>query len=269
MWRSVCLLALCWIPVLWADVCEGLPGQGDTQHKDQFWPFLPPNTGIPAPVSYRVSVKDGGPVFRITVRVVSPLLDLNQSVHVGDVQVARCSDGKRLTSLPFFADQPLNFGSSFKVEDINFDGYFDFSILTDYAAAYSGRSYWVYDPRSGIFVENQLTRELAKSFEGQNIDFDPQRHEMSAGYFQSSCPAEGLQIDQYVGLRNRYLVRNNRPILVHKEEVVQGGPESLPLYCTVRVSDLIGGTWRVTGLQRWRFNAQGEPIGTYHKNGRY
>jgi hypothetical protein len=92
---------------------------------------------------------------------------------------------------------------------------------------------------------------------------------MIAGYFQSPCPAEGLQMAQNVGLRNRYRVNNNQLTLVHKEEVVQGGPESLPLYCTVRISDLIGGTWRVTGLQRWRFNAQGEPIGTDRKDGRY
>jgi hypothetical protein len=89
--------------------------------------------------------------------------------------------------------QPLDFGAHFAPQDINFDGYLDLSILTDYAGKYSGLSYWVYEPRSGMFVDNALTQELAKNFRGQLLDFDPNSHEMSAGYFESSCPVKGCR----------------------------------------------------------------------------
>jgi hypothetical protein len=78
-----------------------------------------------------------------------------------------------------------------------------------------------------------------------------------------------MQVEQYVRLVNRYLVDNNRLTLVHKEEVVEGWPDAIALHCVVRLSDLINGTWRVTGFRRWRFNAQGEPIGTDREDGRY
>ena len=63
MLRLLSVLALCGMPALWADVCGGLP------------------TGVPKwasagphpqddlhPVSFQLSVKQGGPAFRITVR---------------------------------------------------------------------------------------------------------------------------------------------------------------------------------------------------------
>lgn len=266
-----CILTLCGVPLLWADVCQGLPSQGDGSVV--FWQYETTDSP-PPPVSYRLSVRGGGPTFRITIRVLRPPPDAQsfggaEMIHAGDIDVARCSDGKRLQRLPFMAWQPLNFGSTFVPQDINFDGYLDLSILTDYASTYYGMSYWVYDPRSEIFVDNALTQELAKNFRGKHLDFDPKSHEMSAGYFKSSCPVNGLQVEQYVGLINRYLVDNNHLTLIHKEEVVEGGPDAIALHCVVRLSDLIDGMWRVTGFQRWRFNAQGEPIGTVRKDGRY
>ncbi len=169
--------------------------------------------------------------------------------------MARCQDGKRLQLLPITAWQPLNFGPTFHADDINFDGYLDFSVLTDYAGEYVSRSYWVYDPRSGLFVQNELTQELGKNclrggacWKASSIDFDPKKQEISAHYIPSfgRCP---IGSEDFSG--DRYRVKNNRLVLVHKEEISDGN-------CTVTYSDLNGGIMRVTEVRR--FNAQGQLV---------
>jgi hypothetical protein len=216
-----------------------------------------------------LSVKSGGTAFRITVR---PLWRLNEDIvddtHAGDIEVARCPDGKPLQVLPIAGDQPIAFGSTFHADDLNFDGYLDFSVVTEFAGTTGDiRSYWVYDPGSGIFVQNEFTKELRCGSDGvtskyggacrgaASIDFDPQKHEIGRRYFggaMGGCPNTGQ------GEGERYRVVNNRLILIHKQEfelIYQGGLFQL---CAVTVSDLVDGTMRVT--QVLRFDAHGRRL---------
>ena len=74
MWSLPCVLALCGIPALWADACSSLPPVPITEHRDKS-PFIPTKTKVP-PISYQLSVKDGGPAFRITVILApTPLME--------------------------------------------------------------------------------------------------------------------------------------------------------------------------------------------------
>jgi hypothetical protein len=258
VWRRLSLLVLFGISTVWADVCGSLPA--DAPRGLEYWPDSVEN---PPPLSFRVSVRHGGPAFRITVRPVSYSIWLNkerQWVHAGDIEVARCQDGKQLQSLPIMAWQPIDFGRSFHVEDLNFDGYLDFSVLTEFAGKFRSRSYWVYDPGSGLFVENELTRKLGENCLGSEwhggcwksyrIDFDRNKREVRTYYMLgfAVCP---ISSTDYSG--DRYRVRDNRLILIHKEEVTSDN-------CKVTYSDLIGGTMRVT--QVLRFDAQGHRLRT-------
>jgi hypothetical protein len=251
MWQQLSVLALCGMSALRADVCEGLPTGPSTGSGSPFYEDL----GAPPPVSFRLSVKDGGPTFRITVRPVSfDSLRHNRDpnlVHAGDIEVARCQDGKRLQLLPIMAWQPLNFGATFHADDINFDGYLDFSVRSEYAASWESKSYWVYDPGSELFVENELTRELGENcfaaahgdcWQTYAITFDSKKQEISTHHFGLGNTGCGAGAD-------RYRVKNNRLILIHKEEITQSGPY-LPRDCIVTISELIGGTMRVTGVRR-------------------
>src|SRR5271170_3566801 len=109
MWRRLFVLALCGMPMLWADACDGLPA-APPKGSDLFGP----NQAL----SFKLSVKSGGTAFRITVR---PLWRLNEDKHIviddthaGDIEVARCQDGAPLQVLPIAADQPLTFGATFQ-----------------------------------------------------------------------------------------------------------------------------------------------------------
>lgn len=262
------VLAFCGMSALWAGVCDSLPA--GPQNSSQYWQG--PKDDL-RPLSFQLSVKQGGPAFRITVRSrlrsLSHNLDL---VTAGDIEVASCQDGKQLQSLPIVAWQPIDFGASFHAEDINFDGYLDFSVITEFASKYASRSYWVYDPDSGLFVQNELTRELGENclgaawhggcYKAEFISFDSKKHEISTHYFAASAlvwdATGGARSEGCPWRGDRYLVENNRLILVHKEEITQGDVHGAS--CTVTVSDLIAGTMQVTDVRRWRFDIESNKI---------
>jgi hypothetical protein len=243
VWRLISVLTLCGMRALCADSCDGLPTD-PPKGSDLF--------GSSEPLSFELSIRPGGPAFRITVR---PLWRVNaghviiDDTHAGEVEVARCQDGKALQVFPIRADQPIHFGASFHAEDINFDGYLDFSVVTEFAAKWGSRSYWVYDPVSGLFVENELTRELNENclgaewhggcWKAASIDFDQIKREVRANYIPPfrPCPPNGYSGD-------RYSVQDNRLILVHKEEL---SPDN----CQLTYSDLSGGSMRVTRVVRF------------------
>jgi hypothetical protein len=256
MWRRLSVLALCAMSALWADVCGGLPtGPVDCNTSNrtcpgrgmEYWPD--PKDGL-APLSFQLSVRPGGPAFRITVRPIGS--------GAGDIEVTRCQDGKQLQLLPILSEGGVvNFGLSFHAYDINFDGYLDFSVLTDVAAS-SGRkrSYWAYDPVSGLFVQNELTQKLGKDYLGF-IDFDPKKREIRKGFFGAGrgCPGTSEADGE------SYRVESNSLTLIHKQEIrIDQGTSQDGMYqfCTVTVSDLIGGAMHVTRIRR--FNALGQPV---------
>jgi hypothetical protein len=249
MWQRLSVLALGGMSALWADVCGGLP-TGDPKAFD-FWGSTDRQ---PPAVAFQLSVKRGGPAFRIRVRPIPFRYEGDGvAVHAGDIEVARCQDGKQLQLLPIMAWQPIDFGASFHADDINFDGYLDFSVLTEFAARWRSRAFWVYDPGSGLFVQNELTRTLEgdapTGWKGLTIDLDPKKHEIKTFHAEWNCETD----------ENHYRVQNNRPILVHQESGSQAPRRGADLPdCIVTVSDLIGGTMRVTAVRR--FNAQGEPV---------
>jgi hypothetical protein len=134
MWRRLFMLALCAMSALRADVCDGLPAGPPTGRAAA--PLFESNE----PLSFKLSVKSGGPAFRMTVR---PLWQIQGGIsrdpvdetRAGEIEVARCKDGKQLQVLPIAAEQPMNFGSTFHADDINFDGYLDFSVVCEFAAS--------------------------------------------------------------------------------------------------------------------------------------
>lgn len=230
---------------LWAQVCNGLPsGPGDMSK------FL----DKPVTRVFRMSVKSGGPEFRITVH---PLLYSfqNDPVHAGDIEIARCQDGKQIQTLQIQAWQPINFGATFVAEDINFDGYNDLSVLCEFAAKFSSRSYWVYDPRSESFIENELTHELSENCLGREwhrgcwkanaIEFDSSKREIKAHYL--------VGVGECGSPMDRYRLQGDRLVVVHKE-VLDMNPEK----CTITVSDLIGNSMRVMAVHR--FDGKGQPL---------
>jgi len=111
------------MPALRADVCDGLPAGPPTGRAAA--PLFESNE----PLSFKLSVKSGGPAFRMTVRPLwqiqgGILRDPIDETRAGEIEVARCKDGKQLQVLPIAADQPLSFSYSFQAEDLNAESLF-------------------------------------------------------------------------------------------------------------------------------------------------
>lgn len=217
MWRRLAGVFLCAAGVVWADVCEGLPSA--------------PTSGAS---SFRLANKNG-PSFRIAIRSTGP--------SAGEIEVSRCQDGKQLQVLPITSQQPSDFARSFHAEDINFDGYLDFAVLIAFGGAWGSEQWWVYDPSTGRFVQNELTRAIAE-LKAADYTFDPEKHELRTRYLTEpwGCGPTG----------DRYRIQNNRLLLIHKEK-----PKPATNACRVVISDLVNGTMRVTAVKRY---AGGQPV---------
>jgi hypothetical protein len=226
MWRRLFALAWCVTLALHGDVCGGLPSGP---------PKVASYADAPRPLSFRLSVQPGGPAFRITVR---PRLFkmTNDPVPAGDIEVARCSDGRRLQLLTIMASQRINFPATFTTSDVNFDGYLDFSVLSEFGGTFGAQSWWIYDPASGRFVQNELTRELRKL--GNNgYHIDPKKHEIIIEKLLAYCPS----------LVDRYRLEGDRLVMIHHET----GFQNSETVCTVTYSDLANGTIHGTGQRRF------------------
>lgn len=244
MWLRLSALAFLGALSLPADVCRGLPSRPPARSN-----YLDHVTG---PMSFRLPVKPGGPAFRITVRSLQRRYTDNL-VHAGDIEVARCSDGRRLQLLPIMAGQPIDFASTFRASDINFDGYLDFSVLGEFGGTWGSQLWWVYEPASGRFVQNELTRELGQ-LRNNGYQIDPEKHTIQIESLMAGCPQ----------LVTRYRVEDDHLIKIHEEigkQIIKASstrrdlPAGVP--CTVAVSELVAGTMRVTQVRQF---VDGEPV---------
>ncbi len=233
MWRRLSAFALWGTLAFGADVCQGLRPAPSESLVDGH------RSGV-----FRLSVKPGGPAFRITIRPI-PIESHDDGifVHAGDIEVARCRDGTRLQLMALMAWQSLEYASSFHAQDINFDGYLDFAVLAEFGGKWGSEWWWVYDPTAGRFVQNELTRDL-RGLKAAEYHIDPKKQEIMTRYLTETwgCGSTG----------DRYRVANNRLMIVHKEV-----PEPAENGCRVIVSDLGGGTMRVTDVRRF---VDGEPV---------
>jgi hypothetical protein len=133
------------------------------------------------------------------------------------------------------ATQPIDFAATFGASDINFDGYLDFSVLGEFGAKFGSQLWWIYEPATSSFVQNELTRELGE-LRTNGYQIAPKKHEIIAESLMAGCPS----------LVTRYRVVDNHLINVHEEigiQTIENGPlqRNLPagVPCTVTVSDLV------------------------------
>jgi len=248
MWGGifVCLLVFWGTLSFGADVCRGLP----TAPRAGPFPTLPYDPPYkPRPESFRLRVKSGGPEFRITVSSLPvdwQSFPSPEYVHAGDIEIADCQGGARLHVLPIMAAQPIDFAGTFFAKDVNFDGYLDISVFAETGGPLwvGSEWWWIYDPRSGRFVQNELTQELHDlGIPNLGRNFEDAKHEITYPRFfplTGAC-AEGTE---RWGETSRYRIENNRMILVHDEKLDWGVSN-----CTLTVSDLVGGEMVVTGVR--------------------
>ena len=234
--RLAVLFWSCCLPCA-ADVCATV---ADAPHLEKFFPQRGAELGLwnpvlPASRSFRLPVKATGPSFLITVRSFDVNVQNNESILTGEIEVARCQDGKRVQTLPIPAGRAFGFGDNFRTFDINFDGYLDFSVIVEVSSTYASQSWWIYDPALGKFVQNGLTRGL-REVTSNGYRIDESKHELVANHLMYGCPA----------LVTRYRIESNRLLMIHWEEPFQGDS------CVITYHDLVDGQMKVTGKRSFQ-----------------
>jgi hypothetical protein len=105
---------------------------------------------------------------------------------IGHVKITRKGEKK-----PFQTIRVLGYGSPMDLDrsrfaDVNFDGYTDLLLGHDGGAIWEGYEIYFYDPASGSFIQNALSREMSEKLAGHNLDFHPEKKEIVVTHFLGS-----------------------------------------------------------------------------------
>ncbi len=70
--------------------------------------------------------------------------------------------------------------------DLNFDGHMDFWLVRDFGAKWAKYEAWVFEPKSGRYVQNVFTREIGQLL---NPEIDPAAHTITTRSLGPSSPS--------------------------------------------------------------------------------
>lgn len=140
--------------------------------------------------------------------------DGNSPVHVGSIVVAREGQTEPLQTIEVESYSSADlFLSTFRVEDINFDGYLDIAATHSHGAKWMSFNYWLFNPATGKFITNRLTKQLRQL--GWN--------EMTLSPRERTIRVTHLNLGEGVLVGETYKVENNRLRVIEVERTVKAG----------------------------------------------
>ena len=87
----------------------------------------------------------------------------NEPKHVGRIEISRKGSAGRPQVIELWSFVHVSrIFESLHAQDVNFDGYQDIGVLSGHGAKWGSYAYWLFDPTSGRFITNRLTRELSR-----------------------------------------------------------------------------------------------------------
>ena len=144
-------------------------------------PRLDRGSGL-EPVEFAIEINSGlAPyLFRLTPNKNARWSEKPR--FVGKIEISRIGEDLVLQtiSVTVVADVTF-FTKSFSAEDINFDGYLDFKVLSDHGAKWGSYQYWVFDPTSGKFTTTELTRQLGE-IKANTRDWNSESRTLQVGF---------------------------------------------------------------------------------------
>ena len=131
--------------------------------------------------------------------------------HVGRVEVCKQGSSVPFQTIEFNAYPDVSLWiSNFHILDVNFDGYADLGALYDFGAKFGSYQFWIFDPKSQRFVQNQLTDELREIRANDDV-FDPASKTIHSQYLNFN---EGV-------IGETYQVSDDHLVLIEVEERVK------------------------------------------------
>jgi hypothetical protein len=180
----------------------------------------PPGTVPVDTVPPFVKTVEVHPGLPFEVRVL-PTPVQSGEVGNGPHRIARVEVYRRGRSKPLQTLEVTGYSTPFylqfsRFEDANFDGYADLLIGNDGGAKWSGYQVFLYDPASGTFVENALSRELSEHLGGQELEFHRLDGEIEVSHLVFGC--QSAPVTETFEVKDSHLRQVQRQDLVREKD---------------------------------------------------
>jgi hypothetical protein len=134
-----------------------------------------------------VQVRPGMPPLEVRITPGPPSEREGTTPYpIGRIEISRQGEPKPFQTLAVTGNSPHDLTFS-RFEDANFDGYADLLLGHDHGAKWEGYEIHFYDPASGTFVENDLSREMSGQLRGQELRFHPATREIELTSLVFGC----------------------------------------------------------------------------------
>lgn len=141
----------------------------------------------PSPVELWVQINSNLPPYRFELAPAPGRgSDDRDDVLMGRIRVLREGVAAPVQTIEVWGADPGFFTTSFRMCDMNFDGYLDLSEFREAGGKWRSDSYWLFEPVSGRFVTNKLTAQLGElMYHGMAVN--PARGEIWTGVWIGVC----------------------------------------------------------------------------------
>jgi len=198
---------------------------------------VPRCSGSPAglpPITMRVSISPKLPAYQFKL-ITQPAAAGGGDAHaIGKIEISIPPSGTIVQTIEAKSKWDWGLCQFFTSADVNFDGYLDISFVRDGGAKWASREYYIFDPRSGRYISNALTQDLA-GVQENGISFDSQTHEIRAPFMGPEACRGGLNV---------YRIQNGRLSEVQEEKVTPSSGQ-----CIRETRRRMNGRWSVTVLK--------------------
>ncbi len=193
----------------------------------------------PAPFVKTVELHPGLPPLEIRVIPAEPSED--PKAPLGRVEISRQGEPKPFQTITVTGEgYPIHLTFS-EFEDANFDGYTDLLLCNEGGAKWGGYAVYFYDPGSGTFRQNGLSREMSERLRGNGLEFDRDAREIRVAHLIFGCP-------ENVPVSETYVIERGHLRQTGQEDLVRGEGEEGCYKVTRRI--LPGGALREVSRQR-------------------
>jgi hypothetical protein len=201
-------------------------------------------------VTYLVRIHPGLPVYRLRLLPDRPGTDDEPPVgqignpqlhHVARVEISLADSAAVLQTIDVESVTGAQMLTErFQLVDIDLDGYADLALFREGGGTWGSYTYWLFDPASGRFVRNALSRDL-DAIRSNGIVADPAAHTLQAPHLYYGCPLAAYDL---------YAVQDGRLQLIetHSRDLGHEPADT----CVVVVARRVDGRLQRVDVQRSR-----------------
>jgi hypothetical protein len=140
-----------------------------------------------SPVLKTFEVHAGLPPLEVRIVPTSTDREAGFLHTIGRVEISRRGEPKPFQTIAVTGEGGPHSLLSSRFEDANFDGYTDLLLGNDGGAKWGGYAVYFYDPRSGTFVQNGLSREMSERLRGNELLFHRGTGEIEVNRLVAGC----------------------------------------------------------------------------------